>query len=405
MTSIVFYFQVHQPFRLRHYTFFEIGKSRAYFNDTENARIVRRVAAKCYLPMNALILDLIERHEGKFRCAYSISGTALTQFEQWSPETLQSFQALAATGGVEILGETSHHSLAFLADAGEFDAQVLAHRDRIEALFGLQPTTFRNTELVVDNEIARRVENLGFTGILGEGADHILGWRSTNRVYRPETCEKLKILLRAYRLSDDIAFRFSNRDWPEWPLSADRFADWVRDLPSEDPYAGLFMDYETFGEHQWDETGIFDFMRHLPGAILNAGLDFATPAEVIEREDPIARLDIPQPVSWADAERDLTAWLGNQMQVAAHEALYALLPMARAAAAAGRPDLYETWRRLSTSDHVYYMCTKWFSDGDVHKYFSPYDTPHDAFISFMNVIDGLRREMAAVVNAPAAAAE
>ena len=400
MTAIVFYFQVHQPFRLRHFTFFDIGAGADWFDDAENARIAKRVAEKCYLPMNAQMLELIERHAGKFRIAYSISGTALDQFERWVPEALASFKKLAATGCVEFLGETSHHSLAALVSLEEFDRQVLAHAARIEKLFGVRPTTFRNTELVVSNAIARRAEELGFTAILGEGADQLLGWRSPHRMYRPEGCEKIKLLLRSYRYSDDIAFRFSNKEWPEYPLPAERFAAWLAELPPRDKFVGLFMDYETFGEHQWEETGIFRFMRELPAACFATGkLSFRTPREIAAELDPIARLDIPRPISWADAERDLTAWLGNQMQKAAHEALYQLLPDCTALDRAGQPEPYRKWRYLSTSDHVYYMCTKWFSDGDVHKYFSPYTTPHDAFISFMNVFDDLAREVAQALEA------
>ena len=405
MTSVVFYFQVHQPYRLRRYTFFDIGAHDHYFDDAENARIIRRVAEKCYLPMNALILQQIERHQGKFRCAFSVSGTALMQMEEYAPEALESFKRLARTGSVEFLCETSHHSLSFLGDLEEFDAQVLDQAARVERVFGLRPTTFRNTELVVSNEVAQHAERLGFSAILGEGADHLLGWRSPHRVYRPESCERLKILLRSYKLSDDIAFRFSNRGWSEWPLKSERFAEWVHALPSADSIVGLFMDYETFGEHQWRETGIFDFMEYLPGALLKNGrVRFETPRQVAKAQDAVARLDVPYPVSWADAERDLTAWLGNQMQRAAHDALYAILEDVKSAAAAGRPDLLERWRKLSTSDHVYYMCTKWFADGDVHKYFSPYASPHDAFITFMNVLDDLaRRARLAIASAPLAA--
>ena len=392
MTAVAFYFQVHQPYRLRRYSFFDIGVHDQYFDDVENARIERRVSEKCYLPMNALLLEQIERQQGKFRCAFSVSGTAIGQMEEYAPEALESFKRLARTGCVEFLGETSHHSLAFLGNPEEFDAQVMEQALRVERVFGQRPSTFRNTELVVSNEVARRAERLGFTAILGEGADHLLGWRSPHRVYRPEGCERLKILLRSYKLSDDIAFRFSNRGWSEWPLTSERFAAWVEGLPADDSLVGLFMDYETFGEHQWRETGIFAFMEHLPGALLRSGrVRFETPSQVALTQDAVARLDVPYPVSWADAERDLTAWLGNQMQRAAHDALYDLLPSVKQAAAAGRADLLERWRKLSTSDHVYYMCTKWFADGDVHKYFSPYASPHDAFITFMNVLDDLSR--------------
>jgi alpha-amylase len=380
--------------RLRRYTFFDIGARDDYFDDDENQRIIERIAEKCYLPMNALLEDLIERHEGRFRCAFSISGTALQQMERWSEASLASFRRLAATGCVEFLAETSHHSLAALADRREFMQQVQNHAERITRTFGTRPTTFRNTELVVTNEIARMAEKLGFRGLLGEGADHLLGWRSAHRLYRPEGCERIKLLLRSYRLSDDIAFRFSNRAWSEWPLTAEKFARWVHTAPAEDAAIGLFMDYETFGEHQWRDTGIFDFMAHLPGAILgDPRFEFATPAEVFARHDAHGRLDIPHPVSWADTERDLSAWLGNPMQEAAHEAIYELADLARSAERHGRPGLAEQWRRLTTSDHLYYMCVKHFSDGDVHRYFSPYASPHDAFIATMNVLDDLGRRL------------
>lgn len=401
MTSVVFYFQVHQPFRLRRYTFFDIGRSHDYFDDAENHRILRRVADKCYLPMNALLLRLAREHEGRFRFAYSISGTALDQMELWAPDVLESFQELADTGCVEFLAETSHHSLAFLRDLDEFDRQVTAHADRIEALFGTRPVTFRNTELIVSNEIARRAEELGFRGILGEGADHLLGWRSAHRVYRPEGTQHIKMLLRSYRLSDDIAFRFSNRAWAEWPLPAERFASWVHALPEEEDFVGLFMDYETFGEHQWADTGIFDFMAHLPGALLEAPhVRFRTPGEALAEADPIGRLDVPYLVSWADTERDLTAWLGNPMQ---HAALDALYDAGHRVLASEDEALAAAWRKLTTSDHLYYMCTKWFADGDVHKYFSPYDSPHDAFIAFMNVLDDVRRRATPVPSRPVGA--
>ena len=391
MKTVVPYFQVHQPFRLRRYTFFDIGRSDRYFDDETNAGILRRVAAKCYLPMNRLVLAAVKAHGGRFRCAYSVTGTALDQMEAWAPEVLDTFRRLADTGCVEFLAETSQHSLASVLDPEEFDLQVREQADRVEALFGRRPTTFRNTELIVSNDIARRAEDLGFDCILGEGADHLLGWRSPRHVYRPEGCDRIRLLLRTYLLSDDIAFRFGHRGPDGQGLTPDGFAARAAALPEEDGVVGLFMDYETFGEHQWEATGIFRFMADLPGAMLRAGLAFATPAEAA-RADPVARLDIPWPVSWADAERDLTAWIGNDMQRAAQQALYEI---GREVRAAGDPDLLRAWKRLTTSDHAYYMCTKWFSDGDVHKYFSPYATPHDAFIAFMNVLDDLHRRAVA----------
>ncbi|MDZ4774182.1 MAG: glycoside hydrolase family 57 protein [Planctomycetota bacterium] len=392
MTDVVFYFQVHQPFRLRRYTFFDIAVQDHYFDDGENERILKRVAERCYLPMNALILDLIEKHAGKFRVAYSLSGTVIDQMEAWAPEALASFQKLAATGHAEFLGETSHHSLSSLTDLSEFEGQIRSHADRIERLFGRRPTTFRNTELVIDEKIAKVAERLGFTALLGEGADHLLGWRNAHHVYRPEGCESLSLLLRDYLRADDIAFRYSNKTWDQWPLTPEKFARWIHEAGPKDAFIGLFMDYETFGEHQWKETGIFDFFAGVPDAVLaNPRFRFRTPSDVVKEHPAVGKLAIPRPVSWADAERDVSAWLGNPMQRAANDALYAIRPAVMELAEKGEPRLLDHWRRLSTSDHLYYMCTKHFSDGEVHKYFSPYQSPHDAFIAFMNVLDDLAR--------------
>jgi len=391
LTAVVLYFHVHQPFRLRNYTFFDIGVDDRWFDDAANERIVRRVAERCYVPMNALLVRQILRTDGAFRCALSITGTALDQMERWAPKALESFRSLVATGCVDLVAETSHHSLAFLADQDEFRAQVASHTDRLEAAFGRRPTTFRNTELLFDNDVAKTAEDLGFTAMLGEGADHVLGLRSAHRLYRPSGCRKIKVLLRDYRFSDDIAFRFTNKSWPEWPLTPDKFAGWLADTPEESSQIGIFMDYETAGEHQWAETGIFEFMENLPDAVARSPrLSFGTPASVAKAERDVLRVDVPRPVSWADAERDLSAWLGNEMQRAAHDALYALLPDVRAR---GDAALTASWRRLSASDHVYYMSTKFASDGDVHSYFSPYSSPHDAFIAYMNVIDDFARRL------------
>jgi alpha-amylase len=384
MPAVVFYFQVHQPFRLRPYTFFDIGENHFYEDDAKNREILQKVAAKCYLPMNALLAELIDRHAGAFKIAFSISGVALDQFERYAPEVLASFQALARTGGVEFLSETEYHSLAFLFSEQEFREQVEIHNRRVETLFGQTPTVFRNTELIYNNALARVMEAMGFRAILAEGADRILGWRSPNFLYLPKTGTRLRLLLKNYRLSDDIAFRFSNRAWNEYPLTADKYASWIHAINGNGEIINLFMDYETFGEHQWAETGIFEFMRALPAAILrHPDFRFMTPSEAAAHHSPVARLDVPDFVSWADIERDLTAWLGNEMQKDAIESLYRLEPEVRRAQ---RPDLLRVWRQLQTSDHFYYMCTKWFADGDVHKYFNPYGSPYDAYINFMNVL-------------------
>jgi len=396
MTAVVFYFQCHQPNRLRRLRYDDVGRGqREYFDDELNKLIVERVAERCYLAMNAVIGEAIADTGGRFRCAFALSGTLLTQLERWAPKALDSFVALSRTGAVEFVCETGYHSLASVADPAlgsmdEFAAQVDEQKTRLKELFGVVPSSFRNTELILDNRIAKKVEDLGFACLLGEGVDRLLEWRSPRRVYRVRGCRRLKLLLRDYLFSDDIAFRFSNREWPEYPLMADRYAEWLHRAAPEDQFVGLFMDYETFGEHQSKDTGVLDFMRHLPRFVLDdERFSFRTPAEVAAVSEPVAELDVPSTLSWADKERDLTAWLENDMQKEAHRRLYELLPRARAAAEAGHPELLALWRKLSTSDHVYYMSTKWHSDGDVHEYFTPYDSPHDSFLIFMHVLDDL----------------
>ena len=387
MASICFYFQVHQPTRLRHYTVFD--NNNEYFDDYKNAFICRKVANKCYLPANRLLLDIIRRFEGRFKIAYSITGVLLEQLDSFSPEVMSTFDALAETGCVEFLAETYYHSLSFLYSHDEFVEQVNKHTDTIEYLFGQKPRVFRNTELIYNNDLANLIESTGrFDAIITEGANHILGFRSPNFVYRPQGCNKLKLLLKNYSLSDDIAFRFSNRNWPEWPLTANKFAQWVNKVNGNGNIVNLFMDYETFGEHQWEDTGIFDFMRHLPEQILeHPDNDFKTPSEVVQSYEPIGTVDVPELISWADTERDLSAWLGNTMQSNAIQELYQLEKQVKKA---GDEDIVTDWRKLQTSDHFYYMCTKYFADGDVHKYFNPYDSPYDSYINFMNVLSSLQ---------------
>ncbi len=385
MTSLCFYFQVHQPSRLRHYTVFDIGKSHDYFDDRKNREVMEKVARKCYLPTNALILELIQNRN--FKAAYSISGTALDQFERFAPDVLESFHRLADTGNVEFLTETEHHALASLYSKDEFVEQINLHTKRIKNLFGQKPKIFRNTELIYNNEIAKLAENMGFNGILAEGWDPILEWRSPNFVYRPAGTKKIKLLLKNYKLSDDVAFRFSNKSWTEWPLTAPKYAAWVNAVQGQT--VNLFMDYETFGEHQWEDTGIFNFMRQLPAEMANYNIDFKTPSEVVKM-DPVAELSIPNTISWADLERDTSAWTGNKMQQSALTELYKLEKEIKAT---GDKELISDWRNLQTSDHFYYMCIKYFSDGDVHKYFNPYDTPYDAYIIFMNIINDISQRL------------
>jgi alpha-amylase len=384
--DVCFYFQVHQPSRLRRYGVFDVGRRHDYFDTSLDEAIVRKVAARCYRPMNQLLLELVERHEGRFRASFSISGSALEQLERWAPEVIESFAALARTGCIEILGETYYHSLSFLASRDEFDAQVARHRAKVEDLFGARPTVFRNTELVYADALAPHVEQLGFRGVLAEGADHVLGWRSPNFLYTAPG-SRTRLLLKNYRLSDDIAFRFGDRNWEGHPLSAEKFAGWIHAVNGCGDLVNLFMDYETFGEHQWEATGIFEFMRRLPDYVLDhPDAAFVTPSQAIDRHEAIAPLSFPRFTSWADAERDVTAWLGNAMQVSAHRSLYELRD---AVMASGDAALIEDWRRLTTSDHFYYMCTKFFADGDVHKYFSPYESPYEAHIAFMNALADL----------------
>lgn len=386
MPSICFYFQVHQPFRLRNYSFFEIGTNPFYEDEDHNRRVMHKVTKGCYLPMNKLLLKLIQQYGQEFKVSFSISGTALEQFERYSPEVITTFQELADTGCVEFLTETYYHSLAFMFSPYEFKEQVTLHQQRIKDLFNITPCVFRNTELIYTNELAKSIEELGYMGILAEGADHILDWRSPNYIYRPLGCNNLKLLLKNYRLSDDIAFRFSNKDWIGYPLTAECFTHWVNASGGSNETINLFMDYETFGEHQWADTGIFAFMESLPYYLLQSNNQFLTPTEVANRLTPVANLDIPYPVSWADTERDLTAWIGNEMQQDAIERLYRLEALVKDY---GCEEMLNTWKRLQTSDHFYYMCTKWFSDGDVHKYFNPYPSPYDAYINYMNVLTDL----------------
>ncbi len=377
--SICLYFQVHQPTRLRLYRFFDIGKDSHYYDDFANRTILRRVAQKCYLPMNQLMLELINANKGKFKIAYSISGSALDQFQRFAPEVIDSFKALAATGRVEFLAETYYHSLASLGSDSEFKQQVAKHAAKIEELFGVKPTAFRNTELIYDNSIGKIVYEMGYKTMLTEGARHIMGWQSPNFVYTSATQPRLKLLLRNYTLSDDIAFRFAQNK-----VTAEQYVGWLKENAKDGDIVNLFMDYETFGEHQGAETGIFDFMKALPAAVLKDGtFGFATPSEVVKKYKPVSDIDVEDTISWADEERDVTAWLGNELQSEAFKKVYA---MKEKLAIVNDPDLYEDWGHLQESDHFYYMCTKFFSDGEVHKYFNPYDTPYEAFINYMNVI-------------------
>lgn len=399
MTTLVVYFQVHQPFRLRPYSFFDIGSNAPYFDDTQNEHILRRVAGCCYLPMNQLLLEAIDRTDGRFRVSFSLSGTVLDQLEAWSPETLASFQTLASTGAVEFLAETSHHSLASLIDEEEFRDQITVHRSRIATLFGAAPTTLRNTELICSRSIAATAEELGFDSILMEGLSRVLGARSPFRPHRVAGCNRLVALARHSTWSDDIAFRFVEPGSPEGPVTAFDLVREMRELGGIEQVAGVFLDYETFGEHLRAETGIFDFMQSLPDAVLGEpGHRFVTPAELFAEGRAAEAVDLGDAFSWADTERDVSAWLGNRLQQEAHEVTYEVGRRLRAAASQaqeGLDGLVQTWRRLTTSDHFYYMSLKGEADGGVHEYFRPYGSPEEAYIHFMNVLDDLARRIEA----------
>lgn len=386
MVSVCFYFQVHQPYRLKNYSVFDIGGNSDYFNHKKNREIMEKVAKKCYLPVNRIMLDLLN-NVPDFKISYSLSGVFMEQAEEYYPEVINSFQQLVDTGKVELLSETYHHSLSFLYSKEEFRDQVKLHSRKLKKIFNRKPQVFRNTELIYNNELASYVEGMGYKGILAEGADHVLGWRSPNFLYKPVTSKDIKLMLKNYKLSDDIAFRFSNKGWKEWPLTVPKFSRWLNNVNGNGNCVNLFMDYETFGEHQWEDTGIFDFMRHLPHELLkHPDNEFATPSELVKKYPAVGDLDIHNLISWADVERDLSAWLGNRMQQASLRRIY---DIEKSVKASNDPKLLEDWRKLQTSDHFYYMCTKWFSDGDVHKYFNPYDSPYESFIAFTNAINDI----------------
>jgi len=391
MTSVCTYFQVHQPYRLRwfwpdHNT---SGFNR-YFDDAKNREIFEKVANKCYRPANATLLDAIDAHNGAFRYSVSITGTLLSQCEQWGEDVLDTFKQMADSGCVEFLDETNYHSLAGLfEDRGEFIEEIREHRDRVFDLLGVKPQVFRNTELLYNNSIAKTVSELGYKAILAEGVEHLLGWRSPDYVYKAKDCN-IAVLMRNFKLSDDIGYRFSARWWNEYPLTADKWAGWASEVKGDT--INIFMDYETFGEHQWKDTGIFEFLRAFPGEVLERKLTFNTPSEVVEMYQPVAEIDVGEfsTISWADMERDTSAWLGNDMQRRCFEEVKLLEPYVKKT---GDEELIRVWKHLLTSDHFYYMCTKWLGDGDVHSYFSIHSSPFDAAVNFMAVIMDLKAQI------------
>lgn len=391
--GIVLYLHVHQPYRVRNYSIFNTATDHNYFNDygsdndTNNEKVFHRVAEKSYRPMNALLEKMLNEHPD-FKLSLSISGTFIEQAKMWAPDVLDSFKRLVDTGKVEIASETYHHSLAFFYSREEFVRQVELHRQAIRDLFGVETTVFRNTELAYNDDLAKWADGYGFKGIIAEGWDPVLEWRSPNFVYQPAGTNNIRLLMKNYRLSDDIAFRFSNQDWPSWPLKADTYSSWINEATQDSDIVNLFMDYETFGEHQWADTGIFDFFESFIGQWLSKdGNKFHTISDAIDSYQSVGEIRTPHTTTWADSERDLTAWLGNSMQQESMRYLYALEDDVMRS---GDLDIISDWRKLQTSDHTYYMCTKWFTDGDVHAYFSPYDSPYEAFMYFMNALRDIR---------------
>jgi alpha-amylase len=391
--GIVLYMHVHQPLRIRQYSVFDTANVHDYYDehnydtDRNNEQVMRKVADKSYRPMIGLLEKLLYEHPD-FHLSLSITGTFIEQAQQWTPDVIDGFKRLVDTGKVEIVAETYYHSLAFFYSRTEFENQVKAHRAKIKEVFGVTTQVFRNTELAYNDELATWADKAGFKGILAEGWDPILEWRSPNHVYRPTGTENIALLLKNYHLSDDLAFRFSDKNWADWPLNADTYSDWASASIADQQLVNLFMDFETFGEHQWADTGIFDFFESFVGKWLsNPENTFYTVSDAIDAFEPVGEISMPHTVTWADNERDLTAWLGNSMQ---QEALRHVYSLEQDVLRTGDLELIADWRKLQTSDHVYYMCTKWFSDGDVHAYFSPYESPYDAFLYFINVVRDIR---------------
>ena len=388
MRAICLYLHIHQPVRYRQYSIFDVGNISNYYQDVyngrqSNERIFKKVATKSYHPM----LDLLEKNLRKypeFKVSLSITGTWLEQAEKWDQDLIKQICRMVASGQVEIVGETYYHSLAFFYNRNEFEDQVHLHADKIKQLFGVTPRVFRNTELAYNDSLARWADEQGYAGILAEGWDKVLSGKSPNFVYQPSGCENLKLLLKNYRLSDDIAFRFSNRNWKEWPLTVSKYQKWLNLGCLNGNLINLFMDFETFGEHQWADTGIFDFMDSLITSWLSEYENkFVTVSEACELMPPDGEISMPETVTWADTERDLSAWLSNNMQTSAMQDLYALRERILST---NNAQLISDWRLLTTSDHPYSMCTKYWNDGDVHAYFSAYASPYESFMYFMNVL-------------------
>ena len=382
MKKICLNFQIHQPFRLKRYRFFNITHDHYYYDDYANESYIRRIAEISYLPANKILLDVIKEHKNKFKVSFSISGTALDQFELYAPEVLTSFRALADTGCVEFVAGADAYSLSALTDKNEFMAQVKSHQEKIERHFGkLTSKVFCNSNMVYSNEIGTIVEEMGFQGVFTEGAKHILGWKSPNYIYCSASNPRLKLLLRNYKLSDDIRFNFSIQSWSEYPLTAEKMVYWLELLDPKEEVINLSLDYATFGEKQPASTGIFEFLRYLPKIAIKKKFSFVTPDELLTLQ-PVAPLSIHYPISWTDEERDLTAWRGNEMQIEAFDKLYQLSERVKQTP---DPKIKVDWKYLQTSDHFRFMSTKFNSTGRKTPY-NPYESPYDAFINYMNVL-------------------
>ncbi|MEG1543388.1 MAG: glycoside hydrolase family 57 protein [Tannerellaceae bacterium] len=379
MKTICFYFQIHQPFRLKRYRFFDIGNDHYYYDDFQNEEIIRRIAERCYLPANKTIMDMIKTSGGKFKVAFSISGTALEQMEIYTPEVIDSFKELAATGNVEFLAETYSHSLASLGDPEEFKDEVKRHKEKIHTLFGVKTKVFRNTELIYSDDISDQVYKLGFKGMLTEGAKHILGWKSPNYIYTSSIQPQLKLLLKNDRFSEDLSLRFSNYSWNEYPLTADKYISWIASTPESEQIINLFMNYEVLGSLHPAETGIFEFFKALPRFAAEKNIGFSLPSEIFTLLKPVDAISVPYPMSWVDEEKDCSSWLGNVLQ---QEAFRKINEIGERVRLCEDRRIKQDWDYLQSSDHFYYMGTKHMGG----RGFSPYDNPYDAFNNYMNVL-------------------
>lgn len=377
MKTICFYFQIHQPFRLRRYRFFDIGNNHYYYDDFQNEEIFHRISEKCYLPANRAIMEMIRKSGGKFKVAFSISGTALEQMEIYAPEVIDSFRELAGLGCVEFLAETYAHSLASLGDPEEFKAQVRMHTEKVKALFGVEPKVFRNTELIYSDDISELVYELGFEGMLTEGAKHVLGWKSPNYVYASAIRPQLKLLLKNDRFSEDLSIRFDDHSWKEYPLTADKYISAISATAEGEKIINAFMNYEVLGSMHAADTGIFDFFKALPQYAERNDITFSLPSEIFAQTRPVDSISVPYPMSWVDEEKDCSSWLGNVLQ---QEAFRKLNEISERVRLCENRRIKQDWIYLQSSDHLYYMSTKHYN------LFSPYDNPYDAFNNYMNVL-------------------